>query len=120
MSVISFLCLDCIGEFSFYLCGFWGDTDKLRLCVFNLNPLPVFTRTRYFIMAQIIPPYLCGTHRQVLWGDAAIPLLGGDSAIPLLGGVRGGFLSPFPAFARTCFTRTRDVKSQFTPLDIVL
>ena len=77
----------------------------------NLNPLPVFTRTRYFIMAQIIPPYLCGTHRQVLWGDAAIPLFGG---------VKGGFLSPFPAFARTCFTRTRDVKSQFTPLDIVL
>src|SRR3989337_2586539 len=31
--------------------------------------------------------------------------------IPLLGGVRGGFLSPFPAFARTCFTRTRVVKS---------
>src|SRR3990172_7231089 len=63
MSVISFLCLDCIGEFSFYLSGFWGDTDKFRLSVFNLNPLPVFTRTRYFIMAQIIP---------------------------LLGGVRGG------------------------------
>jgi len=74
LSVTSFLCLDCIGEISFYLCGFWGDTDKLRLSVFNLNPLPVFTRTRYFIMAQIIP------------------LLGGDSTIPLLGGVGSGFL----------------------------
>jgi len=48
--------------------------DKLCLSVFNLNPLPVFTRTRYFIMAQIVP------------------LSGGDSTIPLLGGVRGGFL----------------------------
>src|SRR3989339_1172749 len=102
MSVISFLCLDCIGEFSFYLCGFWGDTAKLRLSVFNLNPLPVFTRTRYFIMAQIIP--------LPDWNRGQI--LGGDSTIPLLGGVRGGYLSPFPAFARTCFTRTRVMKSQ--------
>ena len=37
--------------------------------------------------------------------------------IPLLGGVRGGFLSPFPVFTRTSFTRTRVVKSQWTPLE---
>ena len=39
--------------------------DSTSLSMFNLNSLPVFTRTRYFIMAQIVP---------------------------LLGGVRGGSL----------------------------
>src|SRR3989339_885783 len=74
---------------------------------------------------RLIHQRTCSTYRnfhfiyagyRVAW---IIPLLGGDSTIPLLGGVRGGFLSPFPVFTRTSFTRTRIVKFQFTPLERV-